>query len=465
MKILNGAENILLNLSRNQTTLASLTSGLASGLRIQSAADDPSGLAIADNLQTKISGLQQASENVQTGGNLLNVADAAAASIQKVLQRINSLVVEANSDLNSNQQLSAIQAEIDTMLQEINTIAGGANFNGIKLFDGSHDTFVGNATSSSNVVAVEINPGLNPDGSVPTTDLASSPTAGYLPQLISGLQENATQPLIPGLAIFQITGYSTNPTDPVIGPLGQPGVYIRQVLYSTSTAYNNGNGNESIFVSAAPTGVGYNNGSPSPGAVQQFPSNVNGLEFNYQNFSQADVGAAIGYEIYTPQKNGGGTAININDSGTEGGVVSISLPTLSTSALQVGDISILRPTQVDAADANPSNIGTTTGVDSSNQYAALDAQTRVDNALQTISSIRATLGAQMVATQEDANNADIGAVAMTASESSIRDLNIGQATTDFTRAQILNSVGTSILSQFNVDQEQIAHLLIRALVG
>src|SRR5579863_764609 len=160
-----GSDNILLNLDRNRQNLATSTSRLASGLRIQTAADDPSGLAISENLRSRISGLQQSVENVQTGGNALRVADGAAATIQQILQRINSLIVESNSDINSNVQLEAIQAEIDQGLLEINRIAQNANFNGLKLFDGSHDTFVQAPNALPRIV--EINPGLLQDGTQP----------------------------------------------------------------------------------------------------------------------------------------------------------------------------------------------------------------------------------------------------------------------------------------------------------
>ena len=95
----------------------------------------------------------------------------------------------------------------------------------------------------------------------------------------------------------------------------------------------------------------------------------------------------------------------------------------------------------------------------------MDAQFRVDSALDTISSLRATLGAQIVSTNEDANNDNIATVNFQATESSIRDLNIGTATTEFTREQILNSVGTSVLAQSEVSARQLTALLIGALVA
>ncbi len=473
MRILSGADNILNNLENNRGNLQTLTSQLASGLRIQSAVDDPSGYSISTSLKNKASGLQQAAENVQNGTNMLNVADNAAASIQQILQRINSLIVEASSDINSDQQLSAIQNEIEQMLKEINTIAGNANFNGLKLFDGSHDTYVAPAQGSPGYAmqVVEINPGLNPDGSTPTSDSVTNPdysTGLTSAQLVSGVTENLSiDPPVTGLLIFQVTGYSSNPSDPVNGSLGQPGVYVRTVEYSTDTAFANGNGTESVFTQALWTNEGANlngiTGTTAP-VSQSVPSGANAYVFNIQNLSASDVGVAIGYEVLAPQQSGGGTAIQINDGGQEGQVVSVSLPTLSTGALQVGDISVLRPTQVDGYDSNFGNLGTATGVDSSNQYATMDAQARVQQALQAIADLRATLGSEMVATQGDAQNAVSEAVNMTASASNIADLSIGPAVTEFTREQILNSVGTSILSQFNFDQQTIAHELITALI-
>src|ERR1700722_19416038 len=113
MNILGAADQVLLNLNINQQNLTSLSGHLASGLRIQNAADDPSGNSIAQGLQAKVNGLQQSVENVQEGTNLLTVADGAAATIQSILQRINSLIIESNSEINSTEQLAAIQTEID----------------------------------------------------------------------------------------------------------------------------------------------------------------------------------------------------------------------------------------------------------------------------------------------------------------------------------------------------------------
>jgi flagellin len=464
MNILNGTDAILLNLGVHQRSLQTLTQQLSSGLRINSAVDDPSGLAIADNLQTRSQGLQQSVENVQNGTNLLTVADGAASSIQNILQRIDSLIVEAHSDINSNTQLQSIQTEIEQMLHEVNTIAGNANFNGVKLFDGSHDTYV--APTTANVSFVEVNPGYLPSGSQPTGDSVSNsqlPTAKLIQQDPNFTIEDSAVPYVTGLMIFEVTSSGTNLVDPQTGLQPGPDVVLHQIIYSPDQSFANGVGNETILDNVLQSNIGANAGSGGVGTPisEQTPGGTQSITFDLANIQQSDVGTAMAVEIVAPQQSGGGTAININDGGQEGTTVGISLPTLSTSALQISGISVLPPTMVD--DQN--SPGAPTGVDSSNQYAAMDAQFRVEQAIQQISSARAQIGAQMVSTQTDATNDSTTATNLTAAESNIRDLNVGSAVTQFTQQQIMNQVGTSVLSQYSVDTKQLTGLLIQALIA
>src|SRR6185312_14173896 len=99
----------------------------------------------------------------------------------------------------------------------------------------------------------------------------------------------------------------------------------------------------------------------------QVPSG-NTINLQLANISAADAGP-VSEAIYISngRQSGGGTALTINDGGQEGTAISISLPTLNTNALQLNNLSVLRPDQVDPFN-NPS------GQDSSNQYAAMDAQ-------------------------------------------------------------------------------------------
>ncbi|HEY1975402.1 MAG TPA: flagellin, partial [Candidatus Baltobacteraceae bacterium] len=127
------ANSVQLNLDYNQKQLQNTVTQLSSGLRINSAADDPSGNAIATNLQTQVDGFNQATQNVQNANNAAQVALGALTSTTNILQRIRSLAVEAASDINSNNDRLNLQTEVTQLLLEVNRIAQNTNFNGAPL--------------------------------------------------------------------------------------------------------------------------------------------------------------------------------------------------------------------------------------------------------------------------------------------------------------------------------------------
>ncbi|MBV8583552.1 MAG: flagellin, partial [Candidatus Eremiobacteraeota bacterium] len=135
------ANSVQLHLDYNQSQLTHVASQLSSGLRILSAADDPSGNAIATNLQTQVDGFNQAVQNVQNANNAAQVALGALTSTTDILQRIRSLAVEAASDINSNNDRLNLQTEVSQLLLEVNRISQNTNFNGQALLDGSHAGF------------------------------------------------------------------------------------------------------------------------------------------------------------------------------------------------------------------------------------------------------------------------------------------------------------------------------------
>src|SRR5277367_1825765 len=135
------ANSVQLHLDYNQKQLQTVVTDLSTGLRINTAADDPSGLAIATNLQTQADGFNQAVSNVQSANNAAQVALGALTSETDILQRIRSLAVEAASDINSQNDRANLQTEVTQLLLEVNRISQNTNFNGQALLDGSHAGF------------------------------------------------------------------------------------------------------------------------------------------------------------------------------------------------------------------------------------------------------------------------------------------------------------------------------------
>ena len=110
---------------------------LSSGKRINKAADDAAGLAIAQKLLRNETGLNVGAQNARDGMGALNVADGAMNGITDYLQRINELSIRSMNGLYSDSDKQAIQSEINGMLEGIQSLAKDTSLNEQKLLDGS----------------------------------------------------------------------------------------------------------------------------------------------------------------------------------------------------------------------------------------------------------------------------------------------------------------------------------------
>lgn len=114
----------------NNKGLAKVTEKLSSGYKINSAADNAAGLSISEKMRWQIRGLDRASDNVQDGISLLQVADGALTESHALLQRMNELCVQSANDTNTSTDRQAIQAEINQLSSELTRIANTTVFNG-----------------------------------------------------------------------------------------------------------------------------------------------------------------------------------------------------------------------------------------------------------------------------------------------------------------------------------------------
>lgn len=136
--------NILsLNAQRNLTTsqgaLQTSLQRLSSGLRINSAKDDAAGLAISERFTTQIRGLNQAVRNANDGISLAQTAEGALSEVTNNLQRIRELAVQAANATNSAEDRLALDAEVQTLIEEIGRVADSATFNGVPLLNATAD--------------------------------------------------------------------------------------------------------------------------------------------------------------------------------------------------------------------------------------------------------------------------------------------------------------------------------------
>ena len=132
------AMNAYRNYNTNTSALAKNLEKLSSGYKINRAGDDAAGLAISEKMRAQITGLNAAQKNVKDGISLVKTAEGAMQEVQDMLNRMEYLATQsANGTYDNEVDRANLQKEVTALKSEINRIADSANFNGIKLLDGS----------------------------------------------------------------------------------------------------------------------------------------------------------------------------------------------------------------------------------------------------------------------------------------------------------------------------------------
>ena len=136
-----------------QNTSKSITGSLeklSTGLRINKASDDASGLAIADKLRTQATSINQGIANGNSAVTLLQIADKSMAEQSNILDTIKAKLIQANTDTTSNDGRASIAKDVKKLLEQLNNIAEQTNYNGRQLISDS----AGTAASSAHVFQV-----------------------------------------------------------------------------------------------------------------------------------------------------------------------------------------------------------------------------------------------------------------------------------------------------------------------
>ena len=410
-----------LNQGMRQQALGIASARLSSGLRINSASDDPSGLAIAETMRSRADGLAQGQQSIQDANNALTVAEGAMQTISNILQRMRSLVVRANTDINSATDLQSIQTELDQLRAQIDSISAKTQFNGRTLLDGS--------LSSQNPKPAQalfvVNPPLKSSttgNNPPTTTLFDpsltfvNPTAQTVTVKMSvDSYDSTTAP-----PTLNCTVIASSP-DPSFGP-----------QQTTKFA-----------VDAGTNLIDFGGGLTFPppiGITDQYGNPIIDVQFN-PIFAE-DVGAGATIVTVPTQTKASGQAMQANVGRAEGDIVTADIPAINSTNLAVNQVTVTQ-----------SSLETTS------------AEYRIDQGITELGSDRAAVGAQMVAMQEAGGNAAIDMNNTTASESQIRDANMAAEQTVFIKDQILNSVDTSVLNQINVSAKDVQQLLASTRVA
>ena len=180
---------------------------LSTGKRINSAADDAAGVAIASRLSSEIRGTDQAIRNALDGQALIDTAEGGHKEIEEILQRMREIAIQSANDTNSAQDRGNLQAEMDALTTEIDRIAGVTTWagNSVMAGDGTADstkTFslqVGAATGTKNQIAVAIN-----------SMSASSLTVGKTSTSVGAVTDGSSATIVTTAGTDSITAAAAN---------------------------------------------------------------------------------------------------------------------------------------------------------------------------------------------------------------------------------------------------------------
>jgi len=132
--------SILNNMNRHYDTMSRAMLRISSGYRINSAADDPAGLAISEKMRAQIRGLNMSAKNIQDGISLVQTAEGALNETHDMIQRMRELAIEAANDTLTDDDRQKLELEFQELKKEIQRISTDTEFNTKTLLNGDHAT-------------------------------------------------------------------------------------------------------------------------------------------------------------------------------------------------------------------------------------------------------------------------------------------------------------------------------------
>ena len=400
------------SLSSSGTQLASALSQLSSGLRINTSADDAAGFAIAQGMTSQINGLNQAAQNANDGVSLTQTATGALGEIVTDLQTMRDLAVESLNASNSATDRADLNSQFQQLIADINSVASNTQFNGVNLLDG---TFQG-ATFQIGANA----------GQTITVSSVASAKAGAVGALYAGALTaggTAGAYLAATTATPPVTNIANGDTVTFKVAVTPAGTGATATNYTTNAVTLTGNASSDLATMAA----AINQAVASQGVIATVDSTAGTIVLSG---NQAQAGATVAVTVASSTGSINADTTALKDLGLD------SSDTIATTGA----------TFVGAANVNT--------VDNSNQ-----ALVQIDAALQQLATSTAQLGAYQNRFNALIQGLNTTATNLTAAKSAIVDTDYAQATSNLSKAQILQQASTAMVAQANTIPQNILTLL------
>ncbi|HMF50027.1 MAG TPA: flagellin [Candidatus Saccharimonadales bacterium] len=441
------------NLTRAQSGLERSIQRLSTGLRINGAVDDAAGLAISDRLTTQVRGLNQAVRNANDGVSALQTADGSLNEVSNLLQRARELAVQSANDSNSSSDRSSLNAEVSSILSELDRLSSTVQFNSRKLLDGSFQNAQFQIGANAfETVSFSIS-------SVATADLGAKTLAGKAVSstAITGLTSSSAL-TVNGISVT--IGAQTS-LEGVIGAINNQSGDTKATANKNSQTVVTDTGFIALTTAGAVqtltlNGVAIALSTGNADGASTFIATVNGFS------NQTGVVAATNSVGVTFTRSSGGTialgettaSVGVGDSVAStaartfnaGFTLSVDLDkTLSVVSSATGDV-LGFTTAVTATTPTANRIN---GLSISNVSGANDAIQTIDFGLSQLSRVRGSIGAVQNRFVSAISSLSVASENLSAARSRIQDADVAQETAELTRTQILIQAGVSVLSKAN----------------
>ena len=379
------------SLTTSGNQLTSALQQLSTGLRVNTAADDAAGYAIAQGMTSQVNGLNQAAQNANDGVSLTQTASGAMNEITNDLQTMRDLAVESLNATNSSNDRADLNSQYSQLAADINNVASNTQFNGVNLLDG---TFQG----------ADFQIGANAGQIISVASIASTSTS----------------------AVGNY--YTTAPTT---------GAYADTTADSGNTA--------SFDITVGTT-------SFTTGSVTLTGNQTTDLK-NITSAINQTLGSSQGIVATV---DAAGTGISLSTATGTAQNVTVALDAASTSTSSVNGLGLDATYALGSAGGTAQNLSNTSvnSVDSSNLVLI-----SIDNALQQLATSQAQLGAYQNRFQAAITGLNTTATNLSDAKSTIVDTDYASATSNLSKAQILQQAGTAMVAQANTIPQNILTLI------
>lgn len=456
---------------------------LSSGLRINSAADDAAGMAIAEKMTSQITGLNQAIRNATDGKNLIDTTEGAHQEITSMLQRLRELAVQSANDTNTSSDRAALNAETSQLITEINRVADNTTFNGMNVLDGTFSgkqfqigadsgqtievnvdsaaaTEIGSNTVSS-TATVTVGAALTDTaiaagtvidiqstlGSAQLTSTAGQ-SAEELAAAINGATASTgvtadatTKASLSGLSAAEGVQFDLNGVQ-----IGSVNIADANDLTALANAINDAAGQTGVTASMGDTDA------------EIILTDRSGADILITGYAPDTAATTLTVEALNADGTGTGTTANLGGTDVTAAVTGqVELSATEVFTVQ-SDTTTATQVAFDAA-STVSDLNSVAAIDMSTQEGASSAIKVLDVALEKVSQARSELGAISNRLDSTISNLTNITVNVEAARSGVMDADFAKESSSLSKANILSQASTAMLAQANANSQNVLQLL------